>query len=258
MMMLNFQFWEGDKKQAMQLARFIADIEPAFRDDVVALFTARFDCKHDEDTIAYVSKKFRTFKCTTTRRATGWPDGPNQMFGESYQWIVENARNQKIPSPKCILFIEADCIPMRADWINVLYKEWQESGKDVSGAWLKRADAGIEHINGNCIIAFDFWKKFKPIFHPPSLGGWDALLAHGILPYGHPSKYIWSDYQLGHPHNPWRGCDFLWAAKRYTARDNPYYGMDLYPAYFHGIKTDKGLQCARERILGKVEEKVLT
>ena len=58
MLMLNFQFWEGDKDQAMELARLIADIEPSFREDVEVMFTARFDCRHDNKAIDYVSKKF--------------------------------------------------------------------------------------------------------------------------------------------------------------------------------------------------------
>lgn len=250
MILLNIQFWEQDRPQAMRLAKLIADLEPVPRKDVGVLFTARFDCKHDVEAEKYVAQKFPCFKLTCRRPATGWPNGPNQMMGESYQHVVESVRSKVLPNNiECILFVEADCVPLAKDWISTLYNEWKASGKMVSGAWLKAADAGMEHVNGNCIIALDFWKKDKRIFHPNHKGGWDATLAMSILPQAHPSRYIWSDYQLGQAHNPWKGCSFLWEAKKYGAPDNVYYGQELFPVWFHGIKVGDAIECVRDRLL---------
>jgi hypothetical protein len=252
MLLLNIQFWSGDRKQAMELARFMADLEPAMRHDACVLFSARFDCKHDEDTMKYVAQKFRVFKFTGKRKHTGWPAGPNQLMGESYEFVIEALRFKKLPPEvDAVMFIEADCVPLSKDWITKLYAEYRSSGRLVGGAWLKKDDAGIEHINGNCIISTRFWEHCPQIFWPPNQGGWDALLAGSILPHAYPSRFIWSDYQLGQEHNPWRGCDYLWAAKRYGAKDNVFYGQDLYPVWFHGIKVASGLKCARARLLNK-------
>ncbi len=74
MLILNFQFWDGDKPQAMALARLMADLETVKRTDVIFLFTARFDCKHDQDTIDYVAQKFNVMTYTTKRKAEGKKD----------------------------------------------------------------------------------------------------------------------------------------------------------------------------------------
>lgn len=251
MLILNIQFWAGDKDQAMALARLIADLEPAFRHDVIVMFTARFDCTHDESTIDYVSNKFQTIRYTTKRKATGWPNGPNQMMACSYEKIVEEWKKGRLEGAEAVMMVEADCVPLHKDWINMLAKEYRESGKRFLGAWLKKGDANCEHVNGNCIMSIDFWKKCRSIFHPPSRGGWDATLAYAILPNAHPSKLIWSDYQLGMPHNPWKGDNFLWEPKRYGCRDNALYGIDLHPVWFHGIKSMNGIKAVRKRLLNE-------
>lgn len=249
MIVLNIQFWEGDKIQAMALARLIADLEPEPRKDACVLFTARFDCQHDYSTIDYVSKKFETHNFTTRRKATGWPNGPNQMMGESYEACIEMARGKKMNDVQAIMFIEADCVPLSKDWLNQIIAEYRSCGKKILGAWLKRGDAGSEHINGNCIISIDFWRKCKDILHPPSRGGWDAVLARSILPEGYPSKLIWSDYRLGTSDNPWKGCDYLWEPKKYGCPDNVYFNQPLQPVWYHGLKTLDGIKCVREKLL---------
>lgn len=250
MFCINAQFWNGDRSNMMALARLIADLEPSFREDVYFLFTARFDCEHDEETISYVSKKFKVLRHTTRRKATGWPAGPNQMMADSYSFVIERNRMRNL-GISVILFMEADDLPLHPNWINMLWDEWKKSGKQVSGAWLKKGDAGCEHINGNCLIGINFWKISKGILSPPSKGGWDAVLSGIILPHGHPSKLIWSDYHLGTERNPWRGCDYLWAPKRYGSPENALYGQDIYPALLHGPKCLDGIECVRARFLSK-------
>ncbi len=251
-MVLNLQFWEKDKAQAMALARLIADLEEKPRNDVTFLFSARFDCEHDEDTISYVAAKFPVIRYTTKRKATGWPHGPNEMMACSYEHLVLLKRRKWMDHLSCVLFMEADCAPLHRDWINLIKKEYDGCGKKVLGAWLmKGADCQVEHVNGNCVVSMDFWKRCPAMFHPDPRWGWDAALAYAILPSAAPSKLIWSDYQLGQPNNPWRGDDFLWEAKRYPSKDNPLYGKDLFPAYMHGIKTMQGIEAVRKRLLNE-------
>ena len=249
MIILNIQHWEGDKAQAMALLRLMADLEPAKRTDAYVLVTCRFDGTFDEESIAYASSKFDIRKFRTTRKATGWPNGPNQMAGESYLHCVESHRKGLFPNAEVVMFIEADCVPLRKTWISELYEEYKQSGKMITGCWLKKLDAGVEHVNGNCLMSINFWKRCKGMFWPDIKGGWDATLRHHMLPVAAPSKLIWSDYQLGMAHNPWKGCDYLWQPKRFNDPSNAFYGQDLYPAWFHGVKVMDGLECVRNRLL---------
>jgi hypothetical protein len=234
----------------MALARLIADLEPVPRTDVTFLFTSRFDCNPDEETIRYVARKFPVLKHRTKRMATGWPNGPNQMMADSYEHIVERWRRKELAATH-VLFAEADCVPLHRNWISMLNEEWAACDKKVLGPWLEKADATCRHINGNCIISIDFWKKCPHIFHPPSRGGWDAALAYAILPNGKASKLMFSDYQLGRPNNPWKGDDYLWLPKRYGCPENPLYGQDLYPVWYHGPKTMDGINAVRKRLLNE-------
>lgn len=244
---LNLQIWDGDKTQGMELARLLADIEPTYREDVIFLFSHRFDCSFDEDTIAYVSKKFKVKKFTSYSRGTGWPQGPNDLMRDSYQHCIELERKGQLPGINGVMFIEPDCIPTDMNWLNHLLHEWKNCGKDVLGCWLMAGDCGVEHINGNCIIHINFWKKCREILLPRS-GGWDADNRHIILPNGAPSRLIWSDYGLGKPgYNDWKGCDWLFATKRFRAVDNPLFGQDNNPVWFHGPKILEGIDCVRAR-----------
>lgn len=247
-MVMALMFWAGDKDQAMALARLIADLEPAPRTDVYFLFSARFDCEHDEETIKYVAKKFIVLRHTTKRKATGWPNGPNQMMACTYEYVVESWRARKIQATH-VLFMEADCVPLNKDWVSMLDAEYKTCGKKVLGAWLEKGDCNCRHINGNCIISVDFWKKCPQIFHPPSRGGWDAALAYAMMPNGAPSKLIFSDYQLGQDHNPWRGDEYLWLPKKYGCPENPLHNIDLQPVWYHGCKTMQSITAVRKRLL---------
>lgn len=249
MIILNIQHWEGDKAQAMALLRLMADLEPVKRTNAYVLVTCRFDGTFDEESIAYASSKFDIRKFRTTRKATGWPNGPNQMAGESYLHCVEGHRKGLFPNAEVVMFIEADCVPLRKTWISELYEEYKQSGKMITGCWLKKLDAGVEHVNGNCLMSINFWKRCKGMFWPDIKGGWDATLRHHMLPVAAPSKLIWSDYQLGMAHNPWKGCSYLWQPKRFNDPSNAFYGQDLYPVWFHGVKVMDGLECVRNRLL---------
>ena len=56
--LLALQFYPGDQKAAMALARLLADIEPRHSDRADIVFAGRFDVKHDRETIGYVARSF--------------------------------------------------------------------------------------------------------------------------------------------------------------------------------------------------------
>lgn len=248
MLILNLQFFPGDRHQAMELARLIADLEDQPRYDVLFLFSARFDCVADPVTVAYVSKKFPTFTHKSRKKGVGWPAGPNQLMADSYQWCVEKMRDKTFKA-QAVLFIESDAVPLHKNWINLLIEEYKACGKMIMGSWLVAGNGGGVHVNGNCIMHLDFWKVNKAIFNPPNRGGWDAILAPSILPNAHPSRLMFSDYHLGTPSNPWRGCDYLWEPKIHPHPSNPLYNQHLQPVWLHGPKITIGQDCVRKRLL---------
>ncbi len=256
MFVLNLQFWDGDKHQAMQLARLIADLEPVPRTDCTFLFSARFDCQHDAATIDYVRQKFPVVAFTGRLQETGWPRGCNALVCDSYRFCIDEIAAGNIKA-EAILFIEADAIPMDPDWINKLIAEWRAAGKMVSGSWLTEGDCGCLHINGNCIIHKDFHKIYPGILHVVD-GGWDSVHSKPMLEHGYASRLIYSDYHLGTDRNPWDGNpDTLFRARRYHSLDNPLYGQDITPVWLHGPKDIRGIACVRSRFLPNMPNVVI-
>ncbi len=254
-LILNLQHFSGDQNQAMELAKLIADLEDSPRDDVIFLFTARFDCMIDHQVVSYVRKKFpRTVFYKTVRKATGWPEGPNSMFAESYSHCVERIRDGTYKDVDGILFMEADCVPLAKDWINQLKGEWDRckgNGKMVTGCWFEADDARTRHINGNMIIHKDLWMKNRQILTPMN-GGWDVSIAPITMSNAIPSKLIYSDYHLGVAgYNEWKGCDDLWKIRTFAAKNNPLHGQELHPVWLHAPKDLRGIECVRAKLLPK-------
>lgn len=153
-LVIALQFWEGDRDAAMRNAVRIADNEPKFREDVIFMFVARFDCPHDIAVAKYVGQKFKTEMYTGFRRGKGWPHGCNELWCDLMQESIRRTRSGEWEGVDGILTFEADCVPVRRDWLDVLRKAWDEAlaqNKMVLGHWLPEP-APLGHINGNAIF----------------------------------------------------------------------------------------------------------
>ena len=182
--LLAIQFWEGDKEQAMNLARLLADLEPEHSKKADILFISRFDAFHDRAAVDYVSRKFNVSTYTSTRRGIGWPTGCNELFFGMIDWVYHMKASGKIPGYKSIFAIEADCLPLSADWLSVLDKDWDdESAKRelcIAGCWIKEGPFGVGHINGNAFISgrLKFLKGLSNVGGRFISGaGWDWVLS---------------------------------------------------------------------------------
>lgn len=188
-----FQFWEGDKPEAMELARLIADIQQGHSQEADFLFLARFDSTHDEKTIKHVSRKFNTYKYTSPRRGTGWPHGCNELFLGGMEWIYGMKSMNRIPRYQTIFSLEADCVPMSRDWITRLKREWYLANQTkpvfMAGAWLPNCpqNDGSGHINGCAVMSGDM--KFlkwliETLSRLKSPIGWDYAFSQDFKGWG--------------------------------------------------------------------------
>lgn len=249
--LLNMQMSPLDYEQGVDLLKLICDLEDSKRDDVVIMLTHRYDMTPDPKLIELVDKKFEhVIVYVTTREESGWPAGPNAMMGDSYLAAINLQRGGL--DIEAVMFMECDCVPLAKDWINQIKSEWDKcraAGKSVLGPWLEKGDASIRHINGNCVIAIEYWKKNREILHAPSNVGWDAYHANNMCAEGYASSIIFSDYRLGTKDNPWKGSDYLWEAKKYGMKENPLYGNELFPVWLHGCKTRQAIKASRKKLL---------
>lgn len=146
------QFWNGDRDKAMRLARFIADIEPARRDDIDLVFIARADSSHDEKTIEYVSRKFNVKKLKCMAHGTGHPWGCWVLWFSLMEWFYHMRASNKIPQYRWIFPFEADCVPISQNWINECDEEFERLNTSLVGSETFHWQ---QHLNGNLMASSD-------------------------------------------------------------------------------------------------------
>jgi hypothetical protein len=183
--LIALQYWQGDKEIANKLARLIADLEPEMCNYADFLFVCRFDCSHDDSTVKYVARKFKTFTHISKRRGTGWPAGCNGTFFGTMEWFYHKKNLKQVLPYKSVLLIEADDVPLQLGWIKRMSETWDRASATgkvcVAGPWLENGpvpDCG--HINGNCFITGDlnFLKWLVTRVSDVNIGvGWDYILA---------------------------------------------------------------------------------
>lgn len=150
--LIAIQYWSGDVKKAMGVARLIADMEPTRRDDVDFAFIARADCKHDLAGIDYVSRKFNVRKLTCKALGTGHPWGCWVLWFSLLEWVYKSKLENSAPDYQWIFPFEADCVPSSKTWINDLDEEFNRLNATMVGAeWLH----GQHHLNGNMVVSGD-------------------------------------------------------------------------------------------------------
>lgn len=176
--LIAFQFWDGDKKQMMKVARFLSNVEPGISERADVLFMARNDCTQDEETIQRVANKFHVFHAISRRSEVGWPAGCNGIFFGTMDWVFEMREAKKIPDHKAILIMESDACPLVPDWIAKLSDAWDAAGVRVLGPLQPEP---YVHINGNAMYSTDrdfLFRVSRQIGGCTPHGGYDYVL-HG-------------------------------------------------------------------------------
>jgi hypothetical protein len=232
--LITLLFWEGDKKQTMKLARLLADLEPKHCDKADFLFVARFDCKHDEDTIKYVARKFNVYRMTSKSRAIGWPLGCNGIFFSAIEWAYFKMLGGQIPHYRSLLILAGDGGPIVSNWLDLSVKCAELDKTFISGALIPGEH---EHINGDfCFVSCNlkFLKWLIELTRTSGRrAGWDWYLAPSFRGWGWkgiPAKSVWRKPE------PFSESDWENEVSEGTI-------------WYHGVKDDSLIDMARKKLL---------
>ncbi len=235
---LFLQYHQADYEQAMTLARFIAEIEPARREDIRFRFVTRFDARNpDPETFAQVGKKFDVSWGRTSRYPwSGWPSGPNGMAKEILLGAPKMLHEAGWDEVGGVLLLEPDCVPLSRSWLTNLATEWAVArdlgGKAIMGSWRGSGPA-CGHINGNCIFRPDIAKAAGAEAIGPHMA-WDCDIAPRLKNKWHVTGLIRNDFQS------------LNATEEKLR--TPETGA-VAPVMVHGFKDDSAMNIARKWIL---------
>lgn len=180
-LLVAIQFWRGDRDRALRLARFLADIEPAFREDTMIALAARFDVPLDAEiyeAMMDVGRKFPVTFIRSLREAEGHPDGCHGLWAGT----AEACFRRWLKGWRCanVFFAEADGVPARYDWIDAIkaaHAENLERGKRVTGARMDGTKYYDSHVNGSLLMHISALSSHPEWLECPSGEAWDCF--HG-------------------------------------------------------------------------------
>lgn len=194
---LAIQYWQGDEAAACRLARLLADIEPRRREDVTLAFCRRFDMP-TESALLWATRMHCGFKFGTTalrsrREGAGHPHGPNELAAGTIEQFADAWRAGNISSHSVFL-IEADHVPLRADWLDVLLAEHAQTlaaGKRVTGCMTRLP---VPHVNGGMLQHLSLWHDRPSLHRTPPNGAWDLHHAQVLNAEARPTTTIRNYY----------------------------------------------------------------
>jgi hypothetical protein len=233
--LLVLQFWDGDKRAAMHLARLLADMEPTRRNDIDFVFLARADSTHDSETVEYVSRKFNVRKLRCKTLGTGHPFGCWVLWFTALEWVYTSGEYKNY---QWIFPFEADTCPTSKTWINDLHEDFVRLDKNIVGAeWL----FGYHHVNGNMMVRCDepllkWLVRDLTVAGVPQREPWDVYLFPQFSKWGVGfTQKMYNDY-----------------ARRTISKDEfeAYNKQGL--AFLHGTKDDSARHHARELFIKKI------
>lgn len=178
------QFYDGDQDEATELARFMADLEPKYRDDVMLILASRFDGQVNpgiRKTLAYCAKKFPCTYMRSDRQAKGYLEG---SFG-TWIGIAEKCYlrySTGLWPYHSVFFCEADGVPLRWDWIDEIKKSHEDSlthGKRVTGA--KMYEHGFGHVQGSMVMHLSCVPDCPSLKVCPPEKAWDMYHAQVLM-----------------------------------------------------------------------------
>lgn len=234
-------FWDGDHAQACKLARLLTDLEDRHSELADFLFVARFDAKHDDTTVKYLSRRFNVFTHTSKKRGTGWPNGCNSLFFGSMEWVYHKMAAGKIPNYKAIFNIGADSGPLKRDWLPRISNAWDSTAGHkkiyVAGPFLQGEQGNRDHINGDAMLLSGDLKFLKWL--AVTVGdmrvpvGWDWALAGDFKRWG------WENFPFIKSH--WR--------RPYMSHEDWDAEYNDGTVWLHGLKSDDLLDISRKNLV---------
>lgn len=227
------QMWPGDVAAALRLARLLADTQDRRRDDVTLAFCRRFDLPLTPEiweASMHCGQKFSVTHVESQRQATGHPDGSFGLWAGTLDQLAASWRRGE-QRASAVFMAEADGVPMRRDWIDVLLAEHRlalHTGKRVTG---DRVGGDVEHINGSLIIELAAWIDHPSLHETPTGQAFDLYHAPTLIAECRPTRAMVNFY----------------GSRRWS--EEALAGVAKYSAWMLNVKDDSGVAWAERTLV---------
>jgi hypothetical protein len=181
-----------------------------------------------------LSRKFpKVTSYRAYRFAQGWPAGPNALWFSTMEYAAD-LHKRGLTKCEGILTFEADCVPTRRDWMEVLDAAYENRKAPIVGN-LHRSEIP-DHINGNSVFPIDLLTTYPDLVKCPMIHAWDFFHRELFLSIAEDSPYLTQYYQRRNLTK-----DEFIALRKHGER----------PALLHGVKDSTARSLARFFLTGK-------
>lgn len=231
-------FFDGDHDQAATLCHLLADLESVKSPYADILLYRRSDARPMEEEVrSKLLTRFANVHQLKCRRlnAVGYPLGPNEMFCD----LLEAIRAPQWKSAYYAFYnMEADCVPLCHNWIQLLADEYKKTYEDGVYAIGHICDKPMEHLNGASVYAIDLFDRAggMDLLGGPSHIAYDFYHAKRILPVSKDSSLIMLDFN------------------RKTITSDDLFGVrknGVKPVIFHGVKDQSAIIAVRSKLIDR-------
>ena len=196
---LVLQFWRGDKKEALELARLLADIEPERRDDVALVFSRQSNCPLDRDVVEtqlHCGEKFPVsdFEAPVPDEVK-YPHASYLQWSSTVAWLSEAYHAGKVPYGSAFMF-ESDGAPLSANWIDRIKQAHELTlarDKRVTGPLIS---SNPPHVNGTFALHLSLWEDRQSLHKCAPGTPWDIFHARTLASEASPTTVIASYYGM--------------------------------------------------------------
>jgi hypothetical protein len=225
-----------DLDAAIDLADLLASLEGSPRMDTPMFIVFRRDV--DMEGISFMHRTLATkfvkvFPMAALDFATGWPDGAAALW-HSTLTNCSLAKQQGWITSTGVFTMEADCVPLRRNWIDCLQKEWQNRRDDVWVVGHHHGEGDWTHVNGNGIFSLDLLNDWPVLHGQPAGVAWDWFHRKLFLKISQDTPYITQFYKQPSLEE--------WQFRR--VRKN-----GVLPAILHGVKNGSARAAARRLLV---------
>lgn len=186
-MLVVFPYSLVDQKLAVKLAQWIAELGKNPTHEVLIVRDHRCNPALDQSIRAALISSFSAVETidVTDDVYNQWPHSANLMFRNA-------AKHIQYTRPRFWLWMEADAVPMRSDWCDLLEAEYLEAGKPFSGDLVSvhTPELDVEdHLSGVAIYPGVITDHAGLAVVTLELA-WDMACREQTVPNMHQSKYL--------------------------------------------------------------------
>jgi hypothetical protein len=225
-LLLVLQYSPHDERQMRELVDIICHLQEGMSEHASFMLAGRYDVRHDESVLAKLRTRFPfVHPFIASHKGEGHPLGCNVLWWASMFHVYQQVRDKNWHFDAALYF-EADCVPLRKDWIAAIHKEWYDQGGPLIMG--HKHDKPAHHVNGNCVIHTRLPESVPQVKRPFYQGAWDLVLASRAIHASRGTPTIFNDYQRRN----------IGEAELFR---------DSRMAMYHGVKDESARIAVRER-----------